>query len=127
METRQFLKLKSEHTPVKQESDNNGWISVDIELPKESGLVEICLAHTQDIYIAFYKKDRKLFQVWGAGRDLIIDMKTTHWKSMPKPPMHICRELDCDNKATKEEYPGNSYYVCDSCYSKLHPSPSTNL
>jgi hypothetical protein len=102
-----------------QQVDN--WISVEDRLPEESGLVEICLANTQDIYISFYKKGRNLFQVWGAGRDPIIDMKTTHWKPMPKPPMYKCREYECENDAVMEEYPGNSFYVCKSCYEKLHP------
>lgn len=113
------LTYASQHSYSEQEQ----WVSCSERLPKESGLVEICLADSQDIYISFYKKSRKMFQVWGAGRDPICDMKTTHWKPMPKPPMHICRELDCNNKATKEEYPGNSYFVCDVCYEKLLPAP----
>lgn len=101
------------------------WIHVKDYLPKKSGLVEICLAKSQDIYIAFYKKGRNVFQVWGAGRDPICDMQTTHWKPMPKPPMYKCRELDCDNDAIKEEYPGNSFFVCADCYEKLHPELSS--
>jgi hypothetical protein len=101
----------------------DGWISVEDRLPEESGLVFICLKDSQDIYISFYKKDQKLFQVWGAGRDPIIDMKTTHWMNMPKPPMYKCREMDCEKDATKEDYPGNAFYLCDEHYEKYHPSP----
>lgn len=66
--------------------EKEDWISVETELPDKSGLYLIVVSPTNDIYISFYKKDAKLFQVWGAGRDPINDMKTTHWQSLPNQP-----------------------------------------
>jgi len=104
------------------EKTTANWINVKDRLPESSGLVLICLQDTQDIYISHFKKSRNLFQVWGAGRDPILDMKTTHWAEIPKPPMYKCREIDCNKDATIEEWPDNGFYLCQEHYEKYHPA-----
>lgn len=104
------------------------WVSVDTP-PEKSGLILGAMHKTGDIYICHFKKHLNLYQVWGAGRDPILDMKVTHWKPIPKPPMDVCRDLDCDKPATREEYPDNGFYLCDEHFEKykaedrLLPSP----
>lgn len=66
--------------------EKEGWISVDDRLPGKSGLVLIVVEATNDIYISHYKHNRNCFEVWGAGRDPVSDMKTTHWRPLPEAP-----------------------------------------
>jgi len=65
------------------------WISVEDGLPKQSGQVLGIMKDTLDIYVCHYKKDRKLFQVYGHGADPISDMSVTHWMPLPKSPKSI--------------------------------------
>lgn len=75
-----YLAAARQYAPVTQ------WVSIDEKLPEQSGEVLGCMKDTLSMYICFYKKDRKLFQVYGAGVDPYSDMKVTHWQPLPSPP-----------------------------------------
>lgn len=62
------------------------WISVNERLPEKSGLVLITVLPCNDQYIAHYKHGQKIFTVYGAGRNPILDMTATHWMPLPPPP-----------------------------------------
>jgi hypothetical protein len=62
-----------------------GWISVEDRLPENSGEVLIWLK-THSVYVAHYKKHRKLFTVYGLGGQEITDLETTHWQPLPEAP-----------------------------------------
>lgn len=74
--------------------DQDRWIPVTDtkRLPKGSGPVLGCMKDTLDMYICFYRKPRKLFEVYGAGADPISDMKVTHWQPLPGAPSSALQE-----------------------------------
>ena len=63
------------------------WVDVKISLPPLSGKYLGLMKETLDQYICFYRKDRNLFQVYGAGVDPISDMSVTHWMPLPDAPV----------------------------------------
>ena len=74
--------IKAERTSAEKE-DN--WISVEDELPKDSGYLLVCENEfgTQSILYGYY--DGKKFQtVCGLGG--FSDIRPTHWQPLPKPP-----------------------------------------
>jgi len=62
------------------------WVDVMISLPPLSGQYLGLMKDTNDIYVCYYKKQRNLFQVYGAGIDPISDMNVTHWQPLPQTP-----------------------------------------
>jgi len=71
---------------VKQDLNSlDNWISVEDELPKDSGYLLVCENEfgTQSILYGYY--DGKKFQtVCGLGG--FSDIRPTHWQPLPKPP-----------------------------------------
>lgn len=62
------------------------WIKANEKTPEKSGLVLTCMEETNDLFIAFYRKNRNVFEVYGSSRTPITDMKVAYWQPLPEPP-----------------------------------------
>jgi hypothetical protein len=70
----------------KFQAEDNGWISVDIGLPKTNASV-LVYRDTKDFYIGFYHNNKwNLFGNENNSKYLEEKAKITHWMPLPVPP-----------------------------------------
>lgn len=84
--------------------------------PEKSGLMLIRTGTTLDPYIAYYRTDRKTYEIWGLGRkEPVTDIKVTVWTEIPG--LGLC--IECNKNEATMDYNGHFHAVCGPCYEHL--------